>query len=103
MHSPIPAWISGSISVKFRNNYVLIDHQFPKSGMEVCCPLRGHSRPSHSAPAPVNVRYASNSDRSRHWSELTLSANRRHSHRSKIQRDSVEQISDWERHVSGST
>jgi hypothetical protein len=35
MHSSIPAWIPGSISVKFRNNYVLIDHQFSKSGMEV--------------------------------------------------------------------
>src|SRR5476649_2234379 len=34
----------------------------------------GHSRPTHSAPAPINVRYASNSDRSRHESELARSA-----------------------------
>ena len=32
----------------------------------------------HSAPVPTNVRYASNSDRSRHESEMTLSANSRH-------------------------
>ena len=34
----------------------------------------GHSRPIHSAPLPADVRCASNSDRSRHESELTLSA-----------------------------
>ena len=34
----------------------------------------GHSRPIHSAPVPNNVRYASDSDHSRHGSELTLCA-----------------------------
>jgi hypothetical protein len=34
----------------------------------------GHSRPIHSAPVPVNVRYASNSDRFLRRSETTLSA-----------------------------
>jgi len=34
----------------------------------------GHSLPIHSAPVPNNVRYASDSDHSRHESELTLCA-----------------------------
>src|ERR1035437_7353073 len=38
--------------------------------------LLGHSRPSHSAPDPANVRYASNSDHSKHKSELTLRSSR---------------------------
>src|SRR5450759_4269831 len=37
----------------------------------------GHSRPTHSAPVPINVRYASNSDHSRHESELTRSVESR--------------------------
>jgi hypothetical protein len=40
--------------------------------------LLGQSRPCHSAPVPANVRYASNSDHSRHEPELTLCAIRRH-------------------------
>src|ERR1035437_8276310 len=38
----------------------------------------GQKRPMHSAPVPNNVRYASNSDRSRHEFELTRCANSRH-------------------------
>ena len=38
----------------------------------------GHSRPIHSAPVPSNVRYASNSDHSRHRSEVTRSAKSEH-------------------------
>jgi hypothetical protein len=34
----------------------------------------GHSRPSHLAPVPTIVRYASNSDHSRHASEMTRCA-----------------------------
>jgi hypothetical protein len=34
----------------------------------------GHSLPINSAPVPINVRYASDSDHSRHGSKLTLSA-----------------------------
>jgi hypothetical protein len=34
----------------------------------------GHSRPSHSAQVPNNVRYASNSDRILRRSEMTLCA-----------------------------
>lgn len=34
----------------------------------------GHSRPSHAAPVPTNVRYASNSNHSKHESKLTRSA-----------------------------
>jgi hypothetical protein len=39
-------------------------------------PASGQSLPMHSAPLPTNVRYASDSDHSRHQSKLTLSANR---------------------------
>jgi hypothetical protein len=35
----------------------------------------GQSLQIHSAPAPINVRYASDSGHSRHGSELTRSAN----------------------------
>ena len=44
----------------------------------------GHSLPIHSAPVPNNVRYASDSDHSRHESELTLCA-----HSNAIMRDSA--------------
>jgi hypothetical protein len=37
----------------------------------------GHSRPTHSVPVPTDVRYGSDSDHSKHESELTLSANKR--------------------------
>jgi hypothetical protein len=63
----------------------------------------GQSRHIQRTPKTNFVRYAPNSDHSTAEFVCPLSANRRHSHRSKIQRDSVEQISDWERHVSGST
>src|SRR5687768_14839525 len=35
---------------------------------------QGHSRPTHSAPGPPNVRYAPNTDYSSHDSKLTRSA-----------------------------
>jgi hypothetical protein len=38
----------------------------------------GHSRPMHSAPAPINVRYYSNSDMIVRRSEATLRAKKRH-------------------------
>src|ERR1035437_8174586 len=38
----------------------------------------GHSRPMDPAPIPTNVRYAPNSDHSRHESELTRCAISRH-------------------------
>jgi hypothetical protein len=38
----------------------------------------GQSQPSHFAPASNNVRYTSDSDHSRHETELTLSARSRH-------------------------
>src|ERR1039458_7043106 len=41
-------------------------------------PMSGHSRPSHSAPVPTNVRYAPNSDRISRCSELTLCATTGH-------------------------
>jgi predicted phage terminase large subunit-like protein len=44
----------------------------------------GHSRPTHSASAPTNVRYAYDSDRSRHQCKLTLSAINERLHRSRI-------------------
>jgi acetyl-CoA C-acetyltransferase len=40
--------------------------------------VQGQSRPSHSAPVPTIVRYASNSEHSRHGFELTRCAKRRH-------------------------
>jgi hypothetical protein len=43
----------------------------------------GHSLQTHSAPVPINVRYASDSDHSRHGSELTRSANSGLMHRGK--------------------
>jgi hypothetical protein len=36
----------------------------------------GHLRPSQSTPISANVRYAPNSDHSRHQAEMTRSANR---------------------------
>jgi hypothetical protein len=39
----------------------------------------GHSLQRNSASVLANVRYASDSDHSRHGSELTRSANSRHS------------------------
>jgi hypothetical protein len=39
----------------------------------------GHSLQTHSAPVPINVRYTSDSDHSRHEYELTRSAICRHS------------------------
>jgi hypothetical protein len=38
----------------------------------------GHSLPLHSAPVPINVRYASDSDHSRAKFVCPLSANRSH-------------------------
>ncbi len=38
----------------------------------------GHSLQSHSAPVPIKVRYASDSDHSNHGPDLTLSANNGH-------------------------
>jgi hypothetical protein len=40
--------------------------------------VMGHSRPSHFVPVLNKVRYASDSDRSRYESELTLWAISRH-------------------------
>ena len=39
----------------------------------------GHSRPSHSAPVPINVRYAPNSDRFLRRSEMMRCATSGHS------------------------
>jgi hypothetical protein len=46
--------------------------------------LMGHSRPIHSARVPNNVRYASDSDHSRHGFERPLSAKSGLMHRSKV-------------------
>jgi hypothetical protein len=49
----------------------------------------GHSLRAHSAPVPINVRSASDSDHSRRGSELTRSAISDHLHCSKEHRYSI--------------
>jgi hypothetical protein len=49
----------------------------------------GHLRPSHSAPVPINVRYAPNSDQITNKPRMTLSARSGLMHRSKLHSYSI--------------
>jgi len=51
--------------------------------MSMLMSVAGHSLPIHSAPMSNNVRYASDSDHSRHECEMTLRAISGLMHRSK--------------------